>query len=135
MKNVNFSMQIPFLRRAVLKTVLFSGQFLQCCLKMKHQAFLTSLIILFTHQKRAKPRLSWCASDFQNIRPSFTIIRYRPRSVLLRKPIYLWRQALMRGVAIRLETSVLGKVYVRLLCSNIAASLRAALVYALVETT
>ena len=36
---------------------------------------------------------------FIKIRPSFTIIRHRLRSAQYRKPIYLWRQALTRGVA------------------------------------
>ena len=33
-------------------------------------------------------------------RPSLTIIKHRPRSAQHRKPIYLWRQALMKGVTI-----------------------------------
>ena len=59
----------------------------QCCVKdvsflrqvfrIKHQAFLTSYFILFKHYKWDKPRPSWCASRFQIIRPSFTIIRHR----------------------------------------------------------
>ena len=46
-----------------------------------------SHFILFIHQKRAQPRLNQYTSHFQNIRPSFTIIRRRLRCALHREPI------------------------------------------------
>ena len=66
---------------------------------LKHLIFLSSNFIRFTHQKRTKPRVNQCASRFQHVSPSFTIFRYRPRSTLRRKPIFLWNQTLTRGVA------------------------------------
>ena len=84
----------------VLNTFLFSAKSLHRYYSMEHQSFLTSHFILFTHQKRVEPRLNYCASRFQNIRSSFTIIRHRPCSALHRKSSYLWLQALTRGVAI-----------------------------------
>ena len=51
----------------------------------------SSHIILFTHSKWAKPRLNQCASRFQNIRTSSTIIKYRLRSAPHRKPVCYWR--------------------------------------------
>ena len=42
----------------VLKTFLSSTKSFHRYFSMKHQAFLTSRFILFTHQKRTKPRLN-----------------------------------------------------------------------------
>ena len=51
----------------------------------------SSHIILFTHSKLAKPRLNQCASRFQNIRTSSTIIKYCLCSAPHRKPVCYWR--------------------------------------------
>ena len=83
----------------MLKTFFSYAKSLHCYFTMKHQTLLTSLFILLTHKKQVEPRLSQCASCFQNIRPSFTIIKHHPCSAQHLKPIYLWRQALTRWVA------------------------------------
>ena len=84
----------------MLKTFFSYAKSLHCYFTMKHQTLLTSLFILLTHKKQVEPRLSQCASCFQNIRPSFTIIKHHPCSAQHLKPIYLWCQALTRWVAI-----------------------------------
>ena len=73
----------------VLKTFVFSAKFLRRYFRMKHLTFLINHFILFTHQKRAEPRLNQRASRFQNMRPSATIIRHRLRSALHRETICL----------------------------------------------
>ena len=77
-----------------LKTILSSAKSLHRYFSMKHLAFLTSHFIMFTHQKREKPRLIqlYVLLAFKNMRPSATIIRHRLRSALHREPTCLWRQ-------------------------------------------
>ena len=75
----------------VLKTYISNAKFLHCYSRMKHLTFLTSHFILFTHQKRAKPRLNQCASHFENMGSSATIIRHRLCFALHHKLICLWR--------------------------------------------
>ena len=81
---------------------------------------------------------------FINIRPSFTIIRFRPHSAQYREPIYFWCQGRegsqynYERLQISALNPVLGKVLKKmcLLCSNVVASLRRALlVDALFETS
>ena len=75
----------------VLLKTLLSLQVLRRYFKMKNQTFLTSYFI------PVNPQLDKCASRLQIVRPSFTIIRHRPRSALI---VNLWGQTLTRGVAI-----------------------------------
>ena len=57
----------------MLKTLISYAKFLHRYFRMQHLTFLTSHFILFAHQKRAKSRLNYCRSHFQNMGPSFTI--------------------------------------------------------------
>ena len=74
------------INNVMLKTFLSFAKSLHHYFRMKHQSFLTSHFILFTHQKWSEPRLNQCRSRFQNIRPSFNIIRHRPYSAQHRQP-------------------------------------------------
>ena len=47
------------IKNCVLKMFLYSAKSLHCYFSMKHRAFLISRFILFTHLKRAKPRLNY----------------------------------------------------------------------------
>ena len=85
----------------MLKTFLFYVKSLHYYFRMKPQTFLTGSFILLTHNRSGlSHELTSANLTFIKIRPSFNIIRCRPRSTQHRKPIYLWRQALTRGVAI-----------------------------------
>ena len=64
----------------VLKTSLSYAKSLHRYFRMKHLTFLTSEFILFTHQKRAEPRLNECTSHFQNI--PLTGIALAPRHIV-----------------------------------------------------
>ena len=87
----------------MLKTFLLYAKYLHHYFRMKLQTFLTSHFILFTYNRSGLSHdLTSVCLAYIKIRPSFNIIRYRPRSAQHRKPIYLWRQALTRGVAIYL---------------------------------
>ena len=70
----------------VLKTFISHGKSLHCYCRMKHLTFLTSHFIL-----------NYCASRFQKMGPSATIIRHRFRSALHRKVIWLWRHHSRNG--------------------------------------
>ena len=85
------------LNDVMLKMFLSYAKSLHCYFKMEHQTFLTNHFILFTHQKRAEPRLNQCESHFQNMRPSATIIRHRLRFALHREPTCLQRQDSREG--------------------------------------
>ena len=65
----------------VLKTLFSYAKYLiHRYFRMKQQTFLTSHFMLFTH----------CASRFESIRPSSTIIGHRFRSALHHNPICHW---------------------------------------------
>ena len=81
----------------VLETLFFYAKSLHLYFRMNNLTFLTSHFILFTHQKRVKPRFNQCASSFQSMGPSATIIRHCLRSALHRKSICLWRLHLQKG--------------------------------------
>ena len=81
----------------VLKTLFSYFRSLHRCFRMKHLTFLTSYFILLNYQKRAKPRICWCASRFQNMGPLATMIKHRFQSALPCKPICLWRLYTLKG--------------------------------------
>ena len=64
------------------------------CLPL-HPAQSTSHFILFTHQKRAEPRLYQCASSFQHMRLQLPLSWLR--SALHWEPICLWCQHSREG--------------------------------------
>ena len=64
----------------VLKTSFSYAKSLRHYFRMKHLTFPTSEFILFTHQKRAEPRLNECTSHFQNI--PLTGIALAPRHIV-----------------------------------------------------
>ena len=129
----------------VLKTFLSSTKSFHRYFSMKHQAFLTSRFILFTHQKRTKPRLNvMCVSlsKIWDLQLQLSGIAFGPWANLLGV------SALTRAVRKAQITTnfsiassldpVLGKVFQKicLFWSNIAVSLRQTLlVDALVETS
>ena len=86
-EDINFLCQVPSsqLQNA---SIVDTGRNLIYVLCIRgHQTFLTSHAILFTRQKRAKPRLNQCASGFQNMGPSATISRhiaFGPRNIVSR---------------------------------------------------
>ena len=101
---------------AMLKTFISYAKSFHHYFRMQHLTFLTSHVILFTHQKREKSRIDQCVSSFQNMDSSPTIVRHRLRSTLHRKPISLWRQHSRQGSQSnqerlrQLQTSVLNPV-------------------------
>ena len=58
----------------MLKTLFTYAKSFHRSFRMKHLIFLTSHFILFTHQKRVKPRRNQWGFRFQNMGPSATII-------------------------------------------------------------
>ena len=87
------------INNAVLKTFLSSTNSLHGYFSMKHRAFLTSRLILFTHYKREKARLNYLyvRLAFKSLRLSASIIRHCLCSVLHYEPICLLCQHLREG--------------------------------------